>query len=922
MNDRRDPGAMDPEAATRLETLVEADAPESMEPSIADEALELGAFRLVRELGHGGMGRVFLARQLEPVERNVALKVVRRRVLNRDTLARFEVECQVLAQMQHPAIAQVYDAGTTPQGYPWFAMEYVDGEPLDRFCARHRMTLNDRLDLFVRICQGVQHAHQRGIIHRDLKPANILVTNIDGVAQPKIIDFGIATASHQPGDSASARDSAGTPEYMSPEQFSDGDGIIDTRSDVYSLGVILYELLIGHRPIDSDHFQHSGRQAFGKLPGDGTIPPPSTRLARSADQRDRIAEQRATRYRHLRKYLRGDIDAIVLKALAVDRERRYASPLEFADDIERFRGCAPVRARNWTTRYRMSKFMRRHALALGSASAVMLALLAGLAAATLGMLEARHQQQIAETRSLELEQVAAFQQSMLEDINSTVMGFGMIEILREQVAEGLERAGGSDTAAALAAFETQLAHANAGDLAREVVDEYILDRAVSSIEREFADQPLLQADLFQAVFQVYHAIGLGHALPELGKRILELRRSQLDDHDLEVLEARRSLARGWYAAAEYDHAIAELDKVIAALDDSRSEHFDLLVRTRDLLALAKVDRGDYEQALNLATDNIELAGGAWPATDSRILDAHGTRGYVLARSGDIEAALDDFQHQLDGLRQSPYTEDQAAARSMINVSAALGAIGRLEESLAVNREAIELLERSLGRRHPDSLRAMANLANTLHRVGDSEQAIELLEDAVRLRSEVMGPGHPLTLRAMLNLTSVYTAAGKHDQALELIETVAEQRQMLLGQDHLDTLMARELEANVHLNRDDPDTALALIEPVYYARAEQLGMDHSQTQDAGWIYGRALRETGQPDQAKPLLAATLQHAHDQVGAEHRATLRKGLEYYRVLLDLDRSEDARTAREQYLAPIDKDSEEDVDERLRGLYGELRG
>ena len=921
MSDLRDEGPMDPEGATRLETLLETDTPDCASPSVADEALELGAFRLVRELGHGGMGRVFLARQLEPVERHVALKVVRRKVLNQTTRVRFEVERQVLARMQHPAIAQVYDAGTTPQGYPWFAMEYVDGEPLDRFCARHRMSLDDRLDLFVRICQGVQHAHQRGIIHRDLKPANILVTTIDGVAQPKIIDFGIATASRLDDGEASARDSAGTPEYMSPEQFADGDGIIDTRSDVYSLGVILYELLIDYPPIERKHFRQSGPLEFGDLPKGGMIAPPSTRLARSGDKRDRIAGQRTTRYRRLRRYLRGDLDAIVLKALSVDREHRYATPLEFADDIACYRTSKPVRARDWSTGYRMGKFFRRHALALGSASAVLLALLAGLTAATIGMVEAQRQQHIAETRSVELEQVAAFQQSMLEEIDPTLMGFGMIDTLRRQVAEGLEQTDEIETNAALAAFETHLAHANASDLAREVVDEYILDRALTSIERDFTGQPLLQADLFEAVFQVYRAIGAVHALPGLGERILELRQSRLDNEDINVLNARRNLAKGWYATAEYNAAVDELEQVIAALDDSRPEHMDLLVRARDDLALVLVDRGDNEEALLLAADNIDLAADVWSEDQPERLGVYGTRGYVLARSGDVEAALDDFQHQLDGLRRSPVAEDKSTARTMINVSAALGALGRLEESLTVNREAVNLLERSHGRRHPDTLRAMANLANTLHRVGDSEQAIELLEEAVRLRSEVMGPSHPLTLRAMLNLSSVHTAMGEQERALELIETVTDKRSMLLGERHLDTLMARELEANVHLNRGDASTARELIEPVHQARIEQLGADHSQTHDAGWILGRALRETGQPEIAEPLLEGAVRVARERAGPEHPATLRKAVEYHQVLLELDKTDDARMAREDYLAPIDVADESEVDERLRAVYREWR-
>ncbi|NBB93952.1 MAG: protein kinase, partial [Gammaproteobacteria bacterium] len=388
-HDRQPP--IDTETATQLETLID-DPAAAGAVSETDQALDLGHFRLIRELGRGGMGRVFLARQLEPVERDVALKLIRNKVVNRTTLARFEVERQILAQMQHPAIAQVHDAGTTPQGYPYFAMEYVDGRPLDHFLETHCLSLDERLDLFLRICQGVQHAHQRGIIHRDLKPANILVTMIDGVPSPKIIDFGIATASRRDeDDSERTRDIIGTPEYMAPEQFADGDGLVDPRSDVYSLGVILYEILVDQPPVERGRLRSTDgtRPSWHDATGGQPPPAPSTRLREASGDRESIARRRETRYRRLLKSLRGDLDAITLKALDFDRARRYDSPARIADDIERFLQRRPVSARNATRAYVMGKFVRRNALALGSASAVLLALLAGLAAATLGMLEAQ-----------------------------------------------------------------------------------------------------------------------------------------------------------------------------------------------------------------------------------------------------------------------------------------------------------------------------------------------------------------------------------------------------------------------------------------------------------------------------------------------------------------------------------------------------
>ncbi|MFW5816202.1 MAG: serine/threonine-protein kinase, partial [Wenzhouxiangella sp.] len=262
--DRSDDKPTQDISPTCFETLIEA--AESLGPEVDESShwrqLELERYELVRELGRGGMGLVFLARQTEPVERAVALKLVRRRVLNPSNLARFEVERQALAQMQHPAIAQVFDAGTTSEGYPYFAMEYVDGVPLDAYCRDHRLALPERLELFGRICQGVQHAHQKGIIHRDLKPANILVTRVDGQAVPKIIDFGIAVTAAESAERQRRRTRAetiGTPEYMSPEQFRHPHAAIDTRSDVYSLGVILHELLVEEPPLGRERFSRTDR---------------------------------------------------------------------------------------------------------------------------------------------------------------------------------------------------------------------------------------------------------------------------------------------------------------------------------------------------------------------------------------------------------------------------------------------------------------------------------------------------------------------------------------------------------------------------------------------------------------------------------------------------------------------------------------
>ncbi len=286
----------------------------------------VGPYHLLQLAGEGGMGEVWIAEQREPVRRRVALKVIRAGMDTREVVARFASERQALAMMDHPAIARVFDAGTTAEGRPYFAMEYVPGMAITKYCDRHKLTLRERVELFERVCEGVQHAHQKAIIHRDLKPSNILVSEVDGKPMPKIIDFGVAKATAQRLTAGTMLTRLGTVigtlEYMSPEQADSGGEDIDTRADVYSLGVILYELLAGARPLDY------GKLALGevlRLIRDEDAPRPSTKVRTASEASTTVAENRRTEPATLSRQLRGDLDAITLKALEKDRARRYGS---------------------------------------------------------------------------------------------------------------------------------------------------------------------------------------------------------------------------------------------------------------------------------------------------------------------------------------------------------------------------------------------------------------------------------------------------------------------------------------------------------------------------------------------------------------------------------------------------------------------
>jgi len=342
----------------------------------------IGPYRLVRMLGEGGMGVVYLAEQAEPIRRTVALKLIKLGMDTRDVVARFNAERQTLALMDHPNIASVLDAGAAPDGRPYFVMEYAPGAPITDYCDANRLSTRQRLMLFIDVCAAIQHAHQKGIIHRDLKPSNVLVMEQDGHAVPKVIDFGIAKATDQRLTERAMFTQqgllVGTPEYMSPEQATLGAVDLDTRTDVYSLGVMLYELLVGSLPFSPTRLRDAGYMELVRIIREEEPMRPSTRLTTAGGTASTVAAQRQTKVPTLTHELRGDLDWITLKALEKDRRRRYATVSEFAADLTRYLADEPVVARPPSVTYRVQKFVRRNRLAVTAASVVALAVIAGL----------------------------------------------------------------------------------------------------------------------------------------------------------------------------------------------------------------------------------------------------------------------------------------------------------------------------------------------------------------------------------------------------------------------------------------------------------------------------------------------------------------------------------------------------------------
>jgi serine/threonine protein kinase len=496
----------DPELRRRVERLLARDAQASgflespaAPPTVTFESPSLsegpgtviGPYKLREQIGEGGMGVVYVAEQTQPVRRKVALKIIKPGMDTRQVIARFEAERQALAMMDHPNVAHVHDGGATGSGRPYFVMELVRGMPITDYCDRERLSIPERLELFVQVCRAVQHAHQKGIIHRDLKPSNILVTIIDGAAVPKIIDFGVAKAT---GGSLTERtiytafqQFVGTPLYMSPEQADLSGMDVDTRSDIYSLGVLLYELLTGTTPFDQDTFRTAAFDELRRLIREQEPPKPSTRLSSLGATRASVSANRQADARQLDRTIRGELDWIVMRALEKDRRRRYETANDFASDVMRYLTDQPVEACPPSAWYRFGKLARRNRVALMTSTLVATALVLGTAVSTWEAIRATGAERAADTaraaessarkRAEDAEKTARAEADKAKAINDFLVNDLLVQADPEKNA-----------------------------VSDRVTLREVLDRAAEKVGARFRDQPLIEATLHTTIGEIYDSL--------------------------------------------------------------------------------------------------------------------------------------------------------------------------------------------------------------------------------------------------------------------------------------------------------------------------------------------------------------------------------------------------------------------------------
>lgn len=833
--------AHDPELRSEVESLLRAHraAGSFLEPSAPSAACAfslfsapapgpsapIGRYRIVRLLGEGGMGAVYEAEQEQP-RRRVALKIIKPGLAGPELLRRFELEAEALGRLHHPGIAQIYEAGTADNGcgpQPYFAMEFVAGEPLAAYAESHQLDWRQRLEIVAKLCESVHHAHQRGIIHRDLKPANILV---EESGQPKILDFGVARVTDSDAYATRQTDAGrlvGTLAYMSPEQVLADALELDIRSDVYALGVILFELLARRLPYELPRQLHEAARM--------------------------IREEGPARLGSIDRIYRGDIETIAARALEKDKTRRYSSAADLGADIRHYLDNEPIVARRPTATYHLWKFARRNRVLVSGTAAVFVVLIAGIVSSTWEATRARRAEQ---TAISERDQAATARQAATQERDRALNAerVAVTETERAALAEAqsvqernraISEKNRADTEAATAKAINEflkndlLAQASARVQSRpdtkpdpDLKVRTALDRAAASIAGKFDKQPLVEASIRHTIGKTYKDLGLYPEAESQIQRALDLQQRALGAEHRETLETMDELAEVYGEHGQRAQAVQLFRQIMETrrhvLGMEHPDTLESMVNLAQLLA----DDGKYAEAESLFTKALE----------------------IQRRLGE---------------------EGQGTLATMNDLGYLYKKLGKYAEAEPLYIQSLELKRRVLGPEHPDTLIGMSNLAVLYEVEGKYAQSESLLLEALEIKRRVLGDEHPSTLTTMNALGGLYRLEGKYSQAELLLRQVVDVRRRLLGEQHPNTLNSMNSLASVYLNEGKYKDAEPLYATVLDVRRHSLGQEHPDTLDTmNWLSG-LYRTQGENAKAESLLTTVLEIRQRVLGREHPATL---------------------------------------------------
>jgi len=744
----------------------------------------ISQYRLLSVLGEGGMGIAYLAEQEHPIKRRVALKVIKPGMDSKRVIARFEAERQALALLDHPNIAHVHEAGTTDSGRPYFAMEYVEGLPITEHCDRHKLTIEDRVRLFQQVCQAVHHAHQKGIIHRDIKSSNILVLIENDKAIPKIIDFGVAKAIAQPLTERTLltedRQLLGTPEYMSPEQADLASEDIDTRSDIYSLGVLLYVLLTGSLPFEAADLRRGGIEHIRQVIRETNPKTPSTRLTSLGKEAEKVAERRCTEVATLARRLHKELEWIPLKAMRKERSERYRSASELADDIENYLIGAPLIAGPPSTIYRLKKSVRRHkALVAGS--------------------------------------LAVLAVSLIGTVVSTVFAIGQSRALTE--------------AKAVSDFLKGDILSSAGKIkGREATIRDVLDAASKNLEGRFVTKPLVEASIRETLYHTYFDLGDFVAAAQHQKRAHRIYAEQLGEKHQRTSAAMNLLAVSYFFEGRYREAEALYKQVI---EETRRERSEVLTGHLPLyrcnLACAYAGQGRYKEAEELLRRTLEADEWDrtfWPKSECMAQFGHHLAD-IYKEQGQYEKAEQIYLIAMEN------KSIRFPARCTVRTLNGLGRLymiqGHYDKAEELLTKGIEIGNRELtGKGHPWTLRNVSGLAVLRTKQEDYNEANRLFDEALEGQELKLGRDHPETLQTMNDFGILYRIQGQYDKAEKFLTEASNKRQTMLGEDHPHTLTSMQELAVLYKVQERYEEAEPLLVEAIKGRRLKLGDTHPDT----------------------------------------------------------------------------------------------
>jgi non-specific serine/threonine protein kinase/serine/threonine-protein kinase len=674
------------------------------------------------------MGEVWLAEQSAPVKRHVALKIIKAGRYDKSALIRFDLERQALALMDHPAIAKVFDAGSTAEGQPYFAMEYVAGLSITQYCDEKRLSPNERLLIFTKVCEGVQHAHQKAIIHRDLKPTNILVVEVDGKPVPRVIDFGLAKAISEQSKSGTlvtrAGGLVGTPGYMSPEQMDPMVADVDTRADVYSLGVVLYELLTGVLALDAKQWESKPFHEVLRQVHEEEPTSPSTRLNNDPAALA-IAEKRSTDPRQLASMLRGDLDWITLKALERDRTRRYGTPAELAADLGRYLRNEPVIARPPTLVYRTKKYVQRHKFGVAAATAAALLLVA------FGVMQAVQLRRTTRERD-RADRVTKFMT-------------GMFKVSNPSEARG-----------------------------NAVTAREILDKSSKDIETGLRKDPELQAQLMETMAQTYAGLGLYRRAQGLVEHARAIQSSLFGERKRETLASESYLAQLLRAQGHLPEAEKLLQTTIEAQRQVLGPNDPDTLASMDRLGYVYANGARPADAESLFRQTLSAERKVLGPDDPQTLGTLNELAEVLTPQGRYTEADQIYGELIAAQKRTLGPDHPATLLSMSHAAENLEEEGRLQEAEELYSNVIAAQRRVVGPEHPQTLRAMTMLAVTMMKEGRYAEADKLQSQVIEIKARVLGPTHTSTLQSMemeaLNLSREGRYADSEKMFRDVIET--------------------------------------------------------------------------------------------------------------------------------------------------------